>query len=61
MMISLCRLIKLADKVYLKAQGHYLEGDEESAYVFYMCYIDLIIFIKKSSEYKEKKVSQHNY
>ncbi|XP_015774970.1 PREDICTED: ubiquitin carboxyl-terminal hydrolase 8-like isoform X1 [Acropora digitifera] len=46
-------LVKSADKVYLQAQNHYLEGDEESAYVFYMRYFNLITLIKKSSKYKE--------
>lgn len=57
MMISLWSHIKSADKVYLEAKDHYLEGDEETAYVFYMRYFNLITLIKKSSKYKEKKVS----
>lgn len=56
-MISLWSLIKSADKVYLQARDHYLEGDEEIAYVFYMRYFNLITLIKKSSKYKEKQVS----
>lgn len=56
-MISLWSLVKSADKVYLQAQNHYLEGDEESAYVFYMRYFNLITLIKKSSKYKETQVS----
>jgi len=57
LMISLWSLIKSADKVYLQARDHYLEGDEEIAYVFYMRYFNLITLIKKSSKYKEKQVS----
>ena len=57
--LSLRRYIKSADKVYLKAQGYDLEDDEESAYVFYMRYFNIISLIKKSRKYTEKKVSEH--
>lgn len=47
--------IKSADKVFLKAQTHDLEGDEENAYVFYMRFFNIISLIKKSNRYTEKK------
>ena len=56
--VSCCihRYIKSADKVYLKAQDNDLEGDEESAYVYYMRYFNIICLIKKSSKYSDNKV-----
>lgn len=44
--------------MYLKAQDHEFEGDEENAYVFYMRYFNIITLIKRSNKYKEKKVSK---
>ena len=43
--------------MYLKAQDHEFEGDEENAYVFYMRYFNIIALIKRSNKYTEKKVS----
>ena len=53
----LCRFIKSSDKVYLNAQSHDLEGDEEYAYVYYMRFFNIISLIKKTKKYSEKKVS----
>ncbi|KAJ7393971.1 Ubiquitin carboxyl-terminal hydrolase 8 [Desmophyllum pertusum] len=47
--------IKSADKVYLRAQGDDLEGDEENAYVYYMRYFNIICLIKKSNKYTGNK------
>ena len=49
--------MKSADKVYLKAQDHDLEGDEEHAYALYMRYFNIICLVKKTKKYSENKVS----
>lgn len=49
------RLCRLADKVLLKAKDELLAGDEESAYIMYMRFIDMYKIIYASKEYKKDK------
>lgn len=51
----LSRLCRLADKVLLKAKDELLSGDEESAYILYMRFIDMYKIIYASKEYKRDK------
>ena len=52
----LYRYIKSSDKVYLNAQSHDLDGDEEHAYVFYMRFFNIISLIKKTKQYSYNKL-----
>lgn len=47
--------VKSADKVFLKAESHYLDGEEEDAYVFFMRYFNIICLIKKTNKYTQQK------
>ena len=51
------RFIKSASKVFKSAEESNIQGDEETAYVYYMKYFNLISAIKKIPEYKKNEVT----
>ena len=48
--------MKSADKLYKTAEQSDLMGDEETAYVQYMKFFNVIMAIKKCVEYKKNRV-----
>ena len=43
--------------MFLKAEEHDLDSDEEQAYVLYMRYFNIISLMKKTKQYQENKVN----
>jgi len=48
--------VKSGQALFTKAEEAYCSKDEESAYVLYMRYFNVIQCVKKSAEYKKNKV-----
>jgi len=51
--------VKSAQLLYSKAEEAYRQKDEETAYVLFMRYFNVIQHVKKSADYKKNKVFGH--
>lgn len=50
-------LVKSAEKVFKEAEKFDAKGDEESAFIMYMKYFNIVKVVRSSADYKKNKVS----